>query len=72
MTLNILLFSFLCDWYHKLVSLQNDDTRDGPPPCDVTAALLLLHQVKKLFKGYFLSLDRYIWTYIANLNIKNA
>ena len=32
MILNILLFSFLFDWYYKMVSLQNGDTRGGPPP----------------------------------------
>ena len=30
--LNILLFSFLFNCYHKMVSFQNDDTRGRPPP----------------------------------------
>ena len=32
MMLNILLFSFLFDLYHKMVSPQIGDTRGGPPP----------------------------------------
>ena len=32
MMLNILLFSFLLELYHKMVSPQNGDTRGGPPP----------------------------------------
>ena len=32
MILNILLFSFLFDWYYKMESPQNGDTWGGPPP----------------------------------------
>ena len=32
MILNTLLFSFLFDWYYKMVSPQNGDTRGNPPP----------------------------------------
>ena len=34
MILNILLFTFLFDWYYKMVSPQNGDTWGGPalPP----------------------------------------
>ena len=30
--LNMVLFSFLFDWYDKMVSPQNGDTRGGRPP----------------------------------------
>ena len=36
MILNIMLFSFLFDWYYKMVSPQNGDTRGSRPPIDAT------------------------------------
>ena len=36
MILNILLFSFLFDWFYKMVSPQNGDTWGGLPPPIVT------------------------------------
>ena len=44
----------------------------GRAPSDVTAAPRPLHQVKSSPKGCFLSLDRYIYTYFAYLNLKNT
>ena len=54
MILNI-LFSFLFDWYRKMVSPQNGDTRGGPPPLssDATAALAFCIKAKKLYKGLY-------------------
>ena len=43
MILNILLFSFLFDWYYKMVPPQNGDTRGGPPPpSDATVSKYVL------------------------------
>ena len=43
-----------------------------PPPSDETAAPALCTKLKSSPKGCFLSLDKYIYTQFANLNIKNS
>ena len=55
MILNILLFSFLFDWYYKMVSPQNGDTRGGPPPppAPLATPLLLVHSFHVKFQLCF-------------------
>ena len=76
----ILLFSFLFDWYHKMsfgiiISKKKCHLKMMTPgasrlPSDVTAVPALCTKAKSSPKGCFLSLDRYILTCFANLNIK--
>ena len=58
---HIVYFFILFDWYHKMVSPQNDDTMGAPPPpSNVTAAAALCIKLKSSPKVCFLSLERYV------------